>query len=63
MLKVGILEDAFTKLDAYVLQTAIALENEATRWPPIRRYDTEIRSLKAWLTERVGKYSDALERY
>ena len=63
MLKVGILEDAFTKLDAYVLQTAAALENDVTRWPPIRRYDTEIQSLKAWLTERVSKYSRVLEQY
>ena len=62
-LKTGILADAFARLDAYVSQTAIALENEATRWQPIRRYDTEIQSLKAWLTERIGKYSSVLEQY
>jgi hypothetical protein len=62
-LKTGILADAFARLDTYVSQTAIALENDATRWPPIRRYDTEIQSLKAWLTERIGKYSSVLEQY
>ena len=62
-LKTGILDDAFTKLDAYVLQTAIALENDATRWSPIRRYDVEIQSLKAWLTERIDKYSRVLAQY
>lgn len=62
-LKTGILADAFAKLDAYVSQTAIALENDATRWPPIRRYDVEIQSLKAWLTERIDKYSRVLAQY
>ena len=61
--KTGILADAFAKLDAYVSQTAIALENDATRWPPIRRYDVEIQSLKAWLTERIDKYSRVLAQY
>ena len=63
MLKTGILEDAFTRLDTYVSQTAIALENDATRWPPIRRYDVEIQSLKTWLTERIGIYSSVLAQY
>lgn len=63
MLKTGILEDAFARLDAYVTQTAIALENDATRWPPIRRYDVEIQSLKTWLTERIGIYSSVLAQY
>ena len=62
-LKTGILEDAFTRLDTYVSQTAIALENDATRWPPIRRYDVEIQSLKTWLTERIGIYSSVLAQY
>ena len=62
-LKAGILEDAFARLDTYVSQTAIALENDATRWPPIRRYDVEIQSLKAWITERANKYSSVLGQY
>ena len=62
-LKAGILEDAFARLDTYVSQAKIALENDATRWPPIRRYDVEIRSLKAWLTERANKYSSVLGQY
>ena len=62
-LKTGILEDAFARLDTYVSQAAIVLENDATRWPPVRRYDVEIQSLKAWLTERIGKYSSVLEQY
>ena len=62
-LKTGILTDAFARLDTYVSQAAIALENDATRWPPIRRYDTEIQSLKAWLTERIDKYSSVLAQY
>lgn len=62
-LKTGILADAFARLDTYVSQTAIALENDATRWPPIRRYDVEIQSLKAWLTERIDKYSRVLAQY
>lgn len=62
-LKTGILADAFAKLDAYVSQTAIALENDATRWPPIRRYDTEIQMLKKWLAERADNYSNVLANY
>lgn len=62
-LKTGILADAFARLDTYVSQTAIALENDATRWPLIRRYDVEIQSLKAWLTERIDKYSRVLAQY
>lgn len=61
--KNGILADAFAKLDAYVSQTAIALENDATRWPPIRRYDTEIQTLKKWLAERADNYSSVLMQY
>ncbi|MBR4558362.1 MAG: CotH kinase family protein [Fibrobacter sp.] len=61
--KTGILADAFAKLDAYVSQTAIALENDATRWPPIRRYDTEIQMLKKWLAERADNYSNVLANY
>ena len=61
--KTGILADAFAKLDAYVSQTAIALENDATRWPPIRRYDTEIQTLKKWLAERADNYSSVLMQY
>jgi hypothetical protein len=61
--KNGILADAFAKLDAYVSQTAIALENDATRWPPIRRYDTEIQTLKKWLAERADNYSSVLAQY
>ena len=61
--KTGILADAFAKLDAYVSQTAIALENDATRWPPIRRYDTEIQTLKKWLAERADNYSSVLAQY
>ena len=61
--KTGILADAFAKLDAYVSQTAIALENDATRWPPIRRYDTEIQTLKKWLAERADNYSNVLANY
>lgn len=62
-LKTGILEDAFTKLDAYVSQAKIALENDASRWPPIRRYDVEIQALKKWLAERADKYSSVLANY
>jgi hypothetical protein len=61
--KTGILADAFAKLDAYVSQTAIALENDATRWPPIRRYDTEIQALKKWLAERADNYNSVLANY
>ena len=61
--KTGILAEAFAKLDAYVSQTAIALENDATRWPPIRRYDTEIQTLKKWLAERADNYSSVLMQY
>lgn len=62
-LKASILDIVFSKLDSYISQSAQALENDAQRWPPIRRYDVETQSLKNWLTERIEKYSSVLKNY
>ncbi|WP_083585428.1 CotH kinase family protein [Fibrobacter sp. UWT2] len=62
-LKASILDIVFSKLDSYISQSAQALENDAQRWPPVRRYDTEIQSLKNWLQERIENYSRILDNY
>lgn len=62
-IKSTLLENTFSKLDSYIAETSVALENDAKKWQPVRPYNTEIVSLKNWLTLRLNSYSSILQEY